>query len=123
MVISTLETPLRLTYGYDAVIPIEINLPSSWMESFDPSKNEEEMSAELDTLEKAREVARIRQALAKARAARRQNTRLIPQSFKVGDLVLRRADEPQKNTKNGKLAQKWEGSYRIYDEVGKGAYR
>jgi transposase InsO family protein len=74
---STLETPFRLTYGYDAVIPIE-NLPSSRIQSFDPMRNEEEMRAELDTLEEAREVAKIRQASTKAMAARGHNTRLIP---------------------------------------------
>jgi hypothetical protein len=42
---TTLETPFRLSYGYDAVIPIEIDFPSSLMQSFDPNKNEEEMRA------------------------------------------------------------------------------
>jgi hypothetical protein len=93
------------------------------MQSFDPSRNEEEMRAELDTLEEAGEGTKIQQASAKARMARRQTTRLIRRSFKVGDLVLRRADGPRKNTKHGKLAEKWEGPYRIYDEVGKGAYK
>jgi hypothetical protein len=65
-----LETPFRLTYGYDAVIPIKLNLPSSRMQSFDHDRNDEEMRFELDTLEEAREIAKIRQASAKARTTR-----------------------------------------------------
>jgi hypothetical protein len=66
---ATLETPFRLTYSYDAMIPIEISIPSSWMQSFDPEKNEQEMWAELDTLDEVRQVARIRKVFTKARAS------------------------------------------------------
>jgi hypothetical protein len=38
-------------------------------------------------------------------------------------MVLRRTGGPQKILRHDKLAAKWEGPYRVYNEVGKGAYR
>jgi hypothetical protein len=80
------------------------------------------MRVKLDTLDEVREVQRIRKASAKARAARRYNTCLVPRAFKVGVLLLRKADGPRKITQHVKLVAKWEGSFRVYNEVEKGAY-
>ena len=42
--------------------------------------------------------------------------------FHRGDLVLRRADVGNKNTKDGKLAANWEGPYWVKAKLDKGAY-
>ena len=42
--------------------------------------------------------------------------------FSAGDLVLRRAVGSMRDTNAGKLAQNWEGPYRITAIVGVGAY-
>ena len=34
---STGETPFSLTYGAEAVIPVEVNLCSAWVEGFNPT--------------------------------------------------------------------------------------
>ncbi|MDV3201155.1 MAG: hypothetical protein Q8877_03090, partial [Sweet potato little leaf phytoplasma] len=51
------------------------------------------------------------------------NKTVNPRNFEPGDLVLRRADIGQKNAKDGKLAQNWEGPYRVLSKSGIGGYR
>ena len=57
------ETPFRLTYGADAVIPAEIDLTSYRVQSYTEDKNEEAMRLQLDLVDED-------QAMAKQRLAR-----------------------------------------------------
>lgn len=120
---STKETPFRLTYGTDAMIPVEVGEPSLRRETFDKEHNEAELVVELDTAEEIREMARIRNVAAKQAAERKHNTRVKPRDFRQGDLVLRLATGPRKDRSEGKLAPTWEGPFKIIETVGKGAYR
>ena len=47
------ETPFRLTYGADAVIPVEIGLTSYRVQSYTEDKNEEAMRLQLDLVDEA----------------------------------------------------------------------
>ena len=49
----TRETPFRLTYGADAVIPAEIGLTSYRVQSYTKDKNEEAMRLQLDLVDEA----------------------------------------------------------------------
>ena len=51
------ETPFRLTYGADAVIPAEIGLTSYCVQSYTEDKNEEAMRVQLDLIDEARAMA------------------------------------------------------------------
>ena len=51
------ETPFRLTYGADAVIPAEIGLTSYRVQSYTEDKNEEAMRLQLDLVDEARAMA------------------------------------------------------------------
>ena len=53
------ETPFSLTYGSEAVIPVEIGMPSVRCALFDPLANDEALRLSLDLLEEKREVAAI----------------------------------------------------------------
>ena len=55
--------------------------------------------------------------------AKGYNRSVVSREFEVGDLVLRRADIGLKNAKEGKLAQSWEGPYRVASKTGTGAYK
>ncbi|RDX85432.1 hypothetical protein CR513_33377, partial [Mucuna pruriens] len=79
---STNETPFRLTFGTEAVIPVEIKESSLRTALFQPGENEEELRVNLDLLKEARKVAQIREYTIKARAAKQQSKRLSPQQFK-----------------------------------------
>ena len=56
------ETPFRLAYGIDAVIPIEVGLTSYWVENYTEDKNEEAMRLQLDLVDKVRATAKQRLA-------------------------------------------------------------
>ena len=51
---STEETPFSLAYGMEAVIPLEVGLPTIRSENFDPDLNGESITLELDLAEERR---------------------------------------------------------------------
>ncbi|XP_057760175.1 uncharacterized protein LOC130980522 [Arachis stenosperma] len=115
---STKETPFRLTYGLDAVIPVEIGEPSPQL----LLKGVEE-TVEKDLIEEAREMAHLTETALKQRVALRYNTKVLKREFGANDLVLRRNDIGLPTPGEGKLAANWEGPYRIKKVMGKGAFK
>ncbi|RDX89907.1 hypothetical protein CR513_28302, partial [Mucuna pruriens] len=96
--------PFHLTFNTKVVILVEIGESSPRIALFQPSQNEEELRVNLDLLQEAREVAHVKEYAIEARA----------------DLVLRKIT---RTMDNNKLTPNWEGSFRIIEDVGKGAYR
>ena len=76
----------------------------------------------LDLLEQYWEAATIRLAEYQQKLARRYIRDVRAREFNAGNLVLRRAVGSMCDTNAGKLAQTWEGPYRITAIVGVGAY-
>ena len=56
------ETPFRLTYGVDAVIPAEVGLTSNRVQNYMEDKNEEAIRLQLDLVDEARATAEQRLA-------------------------------------------------------------
>ena len=54
------ETSFRLTYGNEAVIPVEIELTSYRVHNHDESKNEEAIRLQLDLVDEVRATAEQR---------------------------------------------------------------
>ena len=54
------ETPFRLTYGADVVIPAEVGLTSYHVQNYMEDKNKETMRLQLDLVDEARAVAEQR---------------------------------------------------------------
>ncbi|XP_072072956.1 uncharacterized protein [Arachis hypogaea] len=115
---STKETPFRLTYGVDAVIPVEIGEPSPRL----LLKGVEE-AVEKDLIEEAREMAHLTETALKQRVVLRYNTKVLKRELEPNDLVLRRNDIGLPTPGEGKLAANWEGPYRIKEVMGKGAFK
>ncbi|XP_072066966.1 uncharacterized protein [Arachis hypogaea] len=115
---TTGETPFRLTYGGEAVVPVEIGDPS-------PRKtvggNDEE--AERDLIDKERSIAHVRELALKQRISLRYNHGVIKREFAPDDLVLRRNDIKAPTPGEEKLTPNWEGPYRIKAAIGRGAYK
>ena len=84
---TTGETPFNLTYGMDAMIPVEIGELKIRQESQDLKINEECLKTELDLLEELRNKAKIRDETVKRIATIRYNATIIPRSFNKNDLV------------------------------------
>ncbi|GAU34822.1 hypothetical protein TSUD_394480 [Trifolium subterraneum] len=117
---TTGETPFRLTYGTEAVIPVEMGEPSSRIEyPHEEDVNDELLREELDLVEELRTRASLREATLKQKIAARHDKRVIKREFEVGSLVLRRN---LKDSREGKLAANWEGLYRVRAKTENGAY-
>ncbi|XP_058782881.1 uncharacterized protein LOC131657510 [Vicia villosa] len=104
---STGETPFRLTYGTEAIIPVEIREPSRRTESpLEEELNDEAMREELDMVEEIRSGSSLREARLKQQIALHHSAKVIKREFEVGALVLRRN---MKDLREGNFAPNWEG--------------
>ncbi|GJV94850.1 reverse transcriptase domain-containing protein [Tanacetum coccineum] len=116
------ETPFSLTYGAEAVIPVEIGMPTLRTTEVDMIKNNEDLGINLDLLEEKREQAAIQEARSKAKMEKYYNARVRSTSFRPGDLVYWN-NEASHAEDGGKLGPKWEGPYEVTEALGRGAYK
>nr|KYP40281.1 Pol polyprotein [Cajanus cajan] len=86
---TTQETPFRLTYGADAMIPVEVGEPSFRRTHFNELSKDTSLRVEVDLVDEVRAKAQIIAEACKLRMTRRFNSNLIRRSFKEGDLVWR----------------------------------
>ena len=70
------ETPFRLTYGGEAVIPAEVGLTSYRVHNHDKNKNNEAMRLQLDLVDEIRAAAEQRLARYQDRMAKHYNSRV-----------------------------------------------
>ena len=98
------ETPFRLTYGSEAVIPAEVGLTSYRVDNHDERKNDEAMRLQLDLVNKVREIAEQRLARYQDRMANHYNSGVRHKDFQVGDLILRKVMGATKDPTQGKLS-------------------
>ncbi|XP_057757299.1 uncharacterized protein LOC130976443 [Arachis stenosperma] len=106
---ATAETPFRLAYGIEAMIPVEINEQSPRVSFYDEAGNIRGHKEELELLPEVREQAQIRGEALKQRMANRYNKKVIRRSFTPNDLVLIKNDIGVNKSGEGKLAANWKG--------------
>ncbi|XP_077252042.1 uncharacterized protein LOC143891333 [Tasmannia lanceolata] len=116
------ESPFNLSFGTEAVIPVDVGTPSARISNFNEQLNGDGLRANLDLLEEAREESRIRVAAYKQKVSRYHDSKIRPREFRVRDLVLRKAAISQPK-KAGKLSPTWEGPYRVKEVIRPGSYR
>ncbi|XP_059629587.1 uncharacterized protein LOC132272458 [Cornus florida] len=121
----TTATPFSLVYGTEAVLPVEIVIPSASLAarsevSFDPR------IGELEGLGEKREQARIKLRVYQKRLARDYNAMVKARVFQEGDLVPKATPHVMKNLAVSKFTPKWEGPFEIratndsgYYEIGR----
>uniref|UniRef100_A0A2N9EZE4 Uncharacterized protein n=1 Tax=Fagus sylvatica TaxID=28930 RepID=A0A2N9EZE4_FAGSY len=100
---STGETPFSLTYEVEAVIPLEIGLPTIRTEYYDPVTNETSLATDLDLAEEKRDSALIHLAAYQNGLRRIYEKRINPRELAVGDLVLRKVMGAKQDSTHGKL--------------------
>uniref|UniRef100_A0A2N9FJX9 Uncharacterized protein n=1 Tax=Fagus sylvatica TaxID=28930 RepID=A0A2N9FJX9_FAGSY len=120
--IPTGETPFRMTFGSEAVVPVEIGLTTFRTSTFDEEENEEQLRLNLDLIDEVRETAETRMKKYQDKMARHYNSRVKPRQLSVGDLVLRKVTLATKNPSEGKLGPNWEGPYRVIEIRRLGTY-
>ena len=111
-----------MTYGAEAVIPLETGFPTLRTSTFTSDDNDELLKKSLDLIEERRENAIVQLAYYqhKLKQGYVANVKLRP--LAPGDLVLRKVLGTTKNPAWGKLRPNWEEPYRITSVAGIGAY-
>ena len=119
---STRETPFSMTYGAEAVIPLETGFPTTRTSSFNPKDNDEQLTRNLDLIEEKRENAMVQLTNYQQKLKQGYDANVKLRPLTPSDLVLRKVVGTAKNPTWGKLGPNWEGPYRITSKVGIGAY-
>uniref|UniRef100_A0A2N9F5S6 Uncharacterized protein n=1 Tax=Fagus sylvatica TaxID=28930 RepID=A0A2N9F5S6_FAGSY len=100
---STGETPFALAFGVEAIIPLEIGMPTTRTTEFAVETNEENLRKDLDLLEERRNLAMVHLASYQQRIKREHNKSIKPREFRVGELVLRKVMANTRRPNKGKL--------------------
>ncbi|XP_075654986.1 uncharacterized protein LOC142625176 [Castanea sativa] len=116
------ETPFRLAYGNEAVIPAEVGLASYRVANHDEEKNDEVMHLQLNMVDEVKAMAEQRLARYQNLMAKHYNSRVKHRDFQIGDLVLRKVTGANKDPTHGKLRSNWERPYKIVSWHRKGTY-
>ena len=107
------ETPFKLAYGSETVIPAEIHMANHRVTMYQDKDNEEQLRLNLDLIDEVTTDAEERTARYKNLMARQHDAMVKSRRFNIGDLVLKKVSLATKNPAHGKLGPKWEGPYKI----------
>jgi hypothetical protein len=100
------------------VLPVEITHEAPRIAAYDKTTSTEALQDDVDALDEARDVALARAMQYQQSLRNYHSSRVRPQSFMVGDLVLR-----LKQDGHGKLESPWVGPYIVTEVISGGAYR
>ena len=100
---TTRETPFALAFIPEAVALVKVGLESPRVKFSNTERNEETLRLNLDLLEEKREQALKRIEDNQRKIARYYDWKVKPNSFKPGDLVLKKLLSARKGPTHGKL--------------------
>ncbi|GKB80174.1 hypothetical protein Tco_0947069 [Tanacetum coccineum] len=83
------DTSFSLTYNTEAVIPVEIGMPSLRCAEINQADNDEGLLLNLDILEERREKGAVREAKSKAKMEKYYNAKVRNTAFRPRDFVYR----------------------------------
>ena len=119
---ATRETLFALAFGTEAVALVEVGLESPRVEFANTEHNEESLRLNLDILEEKREQALKSVEDYQRKTARYYDRKVRPNSFKPGDLVLKKLLPTRKDPTQGKLGPNWERPYILSRIIRPGNY-
>ena len=107
------ETPFKLAYGSETVIPAKVHMANHRVTMYQDKDNEEQLRLNLDLIDEVRTDADEGTVRYKNLMARQHDAMVKPRRFNIGDLVLKKVSLATKNPAHEKLGPNWEGLYRI----------
>ena len=113
------ETPFKLAYGSEVVVPAEVHMASHRVMKYQDEENKEQLHLNLDLIDEVRMDAEQRTTRYKNLMAKQYDAIVKPRRFNIGDLVLKRVSLATRNLAHGKLGPNWEGPYRLSTARGK----
>ena len=111
-----------MTYGAEAVIPLETGFPTLRTSTFSSDSIDGLLGKSLDLTKERRENAMVQLAYYQHKFKQGYDTNVKLRPLAVGDLMLRKVLGTTKNPTWEKLGPNWEGPYRITSIAGIGAY-
>ena len=111
-----------MSYGAEAVIPLETGFPTLRTSTFNLDDNDELLKKSLDLIKEWRENVMVQLAYYQHKFKQGYDTNVKLKLLVPGDLVLKKVLGSTKNPTWGKLRPNWEGPYRITSVVGISAY-
>ncbi|XP_074374386.1 uncharacterized protein LOC141714786 [Apium graveolens] len=120
--IATGISPFRMTFGLEAVSPVEVFLNSPRAEHFDSDSSQEGLNLHNILLEEVRDETTAKVLQHQEKTAAYFNKKVKVKKFLVGDLVLRESTASQP-TIIGKFKAPWDGPYQVTDIVAPETYR
>ena len=97
------ETPFKLAYGSETVIPTEVHMASHRVMKYQDEENEEQLCLNLDLIDEVRMDVEQRTTRYKNLMAKQYDAMVKPRRFNIGDLVLKRVSLATKNSAHEKL--------------------
>ena len=97
------ETPFKLTYETEAVIPVEVGVTSTRRAAFSEKKNDDKLRLNLDCLDEVRDEASSRMTNYQRKMAEYYNKRVKLRQLNIRDLILRKVTTATKDLIQGKL--------------------
>ncbi|CAL8132253.1 unnamed protein product [Prunus armeniaca] len=82
---STGETPFSLSFGTEAVAPVEIGQPTYRTSTYEAEANDEQLALNLDFIDELRDQSNMRNVAYKQRIAKYYDSRVKARAFKLGD--------------------------------------
>ena len=116
------ETPFKLAYGSEAVIPAEVHMANHRVMMYQDKDNTEQLRLNLDLIDKVRMDAEYRTAKYRNLMARQYDAMVKLRCFNIGDLVLKKVSLATKDPTHGKLGPNREGPYRVINCKRQGPY-
>ena len=111
-----------MTYGAEAIIPLETRFPTLRTSSFTSSSNDGLLKKSLDLIEERRENTMVQLLYYEHKLKQGYDTNAKLRPLALRDLVLRKVLGIAKNPAWGKLGPNLEGPYRITSVARIGAY-
>ena len=106
------ETPFKLAYGTEAVIPTEVHMVNHRVMMYQDKDNTEQLCLNLDLIDDVRMNVEHRTAKYKNLMARQYDTMVKPRRFNIGDLILKKVSLATNDPTHGKFGHNWEGPYK-----------
>ena len=101
------ETPFKLDYGSEAVIPAKVHMVNQRVMKYQDQDNEEQLRLNLDLIDEVRMNTEQRIARYKNLMARQYDAMVKPRRFNIGDLILKMVSLATRNPTYGKLGPNW----------------
>ena len=118
----TRETPFRLTYGTEAVIPVEVGVASIRREVLHEEDNDDQLRINLDCMDEVSDKTSSRMTKYQQKMVEYYNKRVKLRRLDIGDLILRKVTLATRDSTQGKLSPTWEGPYRVVHYSRQGSY-